>query len=203
MKKHNWVIFGLWLSILSACSPAATPVQEIAPEEVTDAPMTKYHSLVTKTGNEDIDTILSAVASGEPQELIDLFGYTTAPCKTINALGGPPACREGEAEGTMVEVLPSLGPEGSYLYKDEINNFPGLHVIGVYAVYRVPETVFSDVNLPAGEYAIVYLSAENLPDVALQVKNAKIVRMDYIFGYPESNELWPKDATKFILQPLK
>jgi hypothetical protein len=112
----------------------------------------------------------------------------------------PPACRADEAEGTPVEVLPSLGPEGSFLRKDEAENFPGLNVIGLYAVYRVPHSVGSDENYPAGDYGIVYLSGENIPEVILPVMNGKIVRIDYIFGYPESNDLLPPGVTDFVLE---
>ena len=196
--------------ILSACSSNATstPVQEVAIEEIspTQAPVSsviKFYPLDTKTGNADIDVIITAVASGETQELTNLFGYTTTACKTVNALGGPPPCREGEAEGTLVDVLPFLGSEGSYTRRDEINNFPGLNVIGLYAVYGVPATVFSDVNYPAGDYAIAYVGEGNLPEVALQVTNGKIVRIDYIFGYPEYNNFLPQGITDFILEPLK
>ncbi len=53
---------------------------------------------------------------------------------TVHALGGPPPCRKGEAEGTVVEVLPSRGPEGSFMRKDEVGNWLGLVQL-VYMLY--------------------------------------------------------------------
>lgn len=208
MKTYVSVVLAVFVVILSACSSTATPVQEVATEEVspTQASVSnsqKFYPLATETGNADIDVVLSAVASRESQELINLFGYTTTACKTVNALGGPPPCREGEAEGTMVEVLPFLGSEGSYFWKDEVDNFSGLNVIGLYAVYHVPATVFSDANYPAGDYAIAYIGEDNLPEVVLQIADGKIVRIDYIFGYPEYNNFLTQDITDFILEPLK
>lgn len=201
--KRNTLIFilVLLLAISLACSPAQTP----APETVPPAQPTsesQYHPLDMLTNLPEIDVIIRAVASRDPQELQDLFGYTTIACMTVNALGGPPACREGEAEGTLVEVLPSLGPEGSFLRKDEAGNFPALNVTGLYAVYRVPESSYSDENYPAGDYAIAYLSDGNAPEVILQITDGKIVRIDYVFGYPESNDILPQGVTDFVLEPV-
>ena len=117
-------------------------------------------------------------------------------------LGGPPPCRENEAEGTPVEVLPSLGPEGSFLRKDDAENFPGLDVMGLYAVYHVPDSAFTDPNDPAGDYAIVYVRDGDAPEVVLQVRNGKIIRIDYVFGYPVANELLPQGVTDFLLEPV-
>ena len=204
MKKYLLVVF---VVILSACSPAitSTPVQEIATEIApTPAPVStalKYYPLDTMTQIEEIDLILYAVASGDTQELINLFDYTTTACKTVNALGGPPPCREGEAEGTMVEVLPFLGSEGSYLRKDEVSNFPGLNVTGVYAIYQVSETAYSEENFPKGDYGIMLTAPVNLPNIVLQIKNGQIVRIDYVFDPASVETLLQRDAANFALPP--
>ena len=195
------ILLIILVSLLPACSPAtaATPAQPISPTGQPTAEL-PYYPLDTLTNIQEIDVIIKAVASGDAQELRDLFDYTETVCMTVNALGGPPPCRENEAEGTPVEVLPSLGAEGSFLRKDEVENFPGLHVKGLYAIYRIPDSVFSDPNYPAGDYAIVYMSEENIPDVVLQVTDGKIVRIDYGFGYP--TQTIPEDVTDFILEPV-
>jgi hypothetical protein len=205
----------LLMFMLPACSSAATaiatpeslpttqptPTQESVPP-TQPTPELAYHPLDTRTNNPEIDVIIGAVASGDPQEVRNLFAYMEIACMTVNALGGPPPCREGEAEGTPVEVLPSLGPEGSFLRKDEAENFPGLNVTGLYAVYRVPDSAFSDENYPAGEHAIAYWSEGDAPEVVLQVRNGKIIRIDYIFGYPTSSEIFPEGVTDFVLEPV-
>jgi len=195
-------IFTMVVVLLAACAPAATPSQETLPPTQLPVSETQVHPLDTLTNTPEIDVIIKAVASDDPQELRNLFEYSKIACMTVNALGGPPPCRENEPEGTLVNVLPSLGPEGSFLRQDEAGNFPGLNATGLYAVYRVPDSAFSDENYPAGDYGIVYWTDENIPEVILQVTNGKIVRIDYVFGYPESNTLLPEGVTDFVLQPV-
>lgn len=187
--------------IFTACSPAKTPLPASLPPKQPVSQF-QYHPLDTLTDIPELDVVIQAVASDDPQQLRDLFQYTKIPCMTVNALGGPPACREGEAEGTLVEVLPSQGPEGSFLHKDEAKNFPALNAEGLYAVYHVPDSANSDENYPSGEYGIVYLTDGNAPEIDLQVTDGKIVRIDYVFGFPESNELLPSGVTDFVLAPV-
>jgi len=203
MKKLQLML----LVILSACSSVATSAPETKPEaspsiEVTAAPALKYHPLDTMTQIEEIDLVLYAIASGDVQELRNLFGFTTLACKTVNALGGPPECREGEAEGTLVEVLPSQSGEGSYLRKVEVGKFPGLDVIGVYAIYQVSETAYSEENFPKGDYAIMLIAPENRPGVVLQIKNGQIVRIDYVFDPQSFDMILQRDASTFVLSPI-
>lgn len=135
MKAPAQIIcFSLVPLLLSACAPAATPTENVPQPATQPASTRDFHSLDTRTMVEEIDLVLAALASGDKQELIDSIHYLKIACMIINALGGPPPCREGEAAGTSVEVLPILGPEGSYLWKDEIGNWAGLEVDGLYAV---------------------------------------------------------------------
>ena len=153
---------------------------------------------------EEIDVVINAVDSGDPQELQKFFVFIKTTCMTVNALGGPPPCREGEAEGTPVEVMPFLESEGSFLRKDEIQNWIGLDSIGIYAVYEVSDTVVSDENFPAGDYAIALVSPENKPSVILQVNVDGIVRIDYIFNAYGSTlaDVIQRDAVYLILAPV-
>lgn len=206
MKKYLLVLFVMLLMTVSACSSAATPTPEVnaeqpQPTQANASPALKYYPLNTMTQIEEIDLILAAVASGDAQAVRNLFGFTTTTCKTVNALGAPPACREGEAEGTPIEVLPFLGPEGSYLRKDEAGNFPGLNVIGVYAIYQVSETAYSEENFPKGDYGIMLNALENRPGVVLQIKDGLIVRIDYIFDPASMDATLQRDAANFVLPP--
>ena len=186
--------------------PQLTPTPEVDIEQPqptqTDASLAlKYYPLDTMTQIEEIDLSLAAIASGDVQAVRNLFGFTITACKTVNALGGPPACREGEAEGTSVEVLPFLGPEGSYLRKDEVVNFPGLTVTGVYAIYQVSETAYSEENFPKGDYGIMLTAPENIPNIVLQIKNGQIVRIDYVFDPASFETILQRDAANFVLPP--
>jgi hypothetical protein len=198
--------------ILSACSSmeAATPVGETVPPEEgpsTQTPVSselKFYPLKTETGNETVDVVLSALANGGNQELAKLFSYTKTACMTVNALGGPPPCLDGEKEGTVVEVLPSLGVEGSYLRKADAGKFTGLNVMGLYAVYEVPDSAYSEENFPAGDYGIALVGEKGTPDIVLQVRKEGIVRIDYIFDGSGSRlaDVLDRDAVKFVLPPL-
>jgi hypothetical protein len=179
-------------------TPAATV---LAPSPTS---VEKYHSLDTRTTMEEIDTILAAVNSNDKQKLTDLFSYTTIACKTIvPGLGGPPPCPEGEAEGTLVEVLPVLSSEGTYIWKDEVSHWPGVDVAGLYAVYQVSESAYSDENFPKGDYAVILVGKENQPDIVLHIKDAGIVRIDYILDdAPDALQtVLERDAEQVILAP--
>ena len=196
------LIFGAALA--SACLPMATPTPVVPVLAPSPTSAEKYHSLDTPTTLEEIDTILAAVNSNDKQKLTDLFSYSTIACKTIvNGLGGPPPCPEGLADGTLVEVLPVLSSEGYYLYKDEISNWPGLDVAGLYAVYQVSETVYSDENFPKGDYAIILVGKENHPSIVLHLTDARIVRINYVFDNSPGAlaEILARDASEVILVP--
>ncbi len=207
MKKYLLVLFVILLMSVSACSSAATPTPEVnteqlQPTQTSASPISKYYPLDTMTQIEEIDLILAAVASGDTQAVRNLFGFTTTACKTVNALGGPPPCRAGETEGTLVEVLPFLGPEGSYLRKDEVSNFPGLNVTGVYAIYQVSATAYSEENFPKGDYGILLTAPENHPMIVLQIKDGQIVRIDYVFDPASVETILQRDAANFVLPPI-
>ena len=205
MRRITRITNLLFVAFLaSACLPMATPTPTLLVPSPTSAE--KYHSFNTPTTIEEIDNILAAVNSNDKQKLTDLFSYTTIACKAIvNGLGGPPPCPEGEAEGTLVEVLPVLSSEGYYLYKDEISNWPGLDVAGLYAVYQVSESAYSDENFPKGNYAMILVGKENQPGIVLHIKDAGIVRIDDILDDAPGalQSVLERDAEHVILAPKK
>jgi hypothetical protein len=202
MKRSFPMVLFLLVLVIYACSPVTPADQEteVAPQPTT---VQGSYPLTTRTGNDEIDHILAAVESGEIQLLRSLIKFTTTECVQPQGLGGPPICREGEAEGTSVEVLPFLGPEGSFFRKDEIGNWPGIEASGLYVIYQVSPTAYSDENYPAGEYAIIFTVQKDASAVALQMSDGKIVRVDYIFDTsPEVlNAVVQRDAGKLILEP--
>ena len=203
MRRITQITNLLFVAFLaSACLPMATHTPAATARAPSPTSAEKYHSLDTPTTIEEIDTILAAVNSNDKQKLTDLFSYTTIACKTIvNALGGPPPCPEGEADGTLVQVLPVLSSEGYYLYKDEISNWPGLDVAGLYAVYQVTESAYSDENFPKGDYAMILAGKENQPGIVLHITDTGIVRIDDILdnapGALES--VLERDAERVVL----
>ena len=190
--------------LASACMSIENPTPAATALVPSPTSAEKYHSLDITTTIEEIDTILAAVNSSDQQKLTDLFSYTTIACKSVvNALGGPPPCREGEAEGTLVEVLPVLSSEGTYLWKDEVSNWPGLDVAGLYAVYQVSESAYSDENFPKGDYAVILVGKENQPGIVLHIKDAGIVRIDDILDDAPGalQAVLERDAEQVILAP--
>ncbi|MCI0555915.1 MAG: hypothetical protein L0287_33650 [Anaerolineae bacterium] len=187
--------------LMAACTPAATSTQEAVTAEPQPTIAEIYHPLTTRTEIAEIDAVLAAVESDDPQALRDLFSYTTAACMTVNALGGPPSCRDGEAEGTLVEVFPFLGADGGHLRKDEMSKWEGIEVSALYAIYRVSENVNVEEYYPAGEYAIMFIRQENRSAISLRVSGGGIVRVDYIFDISSEslNATLQREASEIIL----
>jgi hypothetical protein len=155
----------------------------------------------TLSGIEDVDRVIDVVLSGNVENLRGIIEFTLTGCTTADGLGGPPKCREGETEGTLVEVLPFLGPEGHFIHREEIEEWSGIEVAGLYAVYRVSEKAYSTDDYPAGEYGIVFIDQYKMGTVTLQVKQEGLVRIDFHFGYPPVISL-DRDAEEIILPPL-
>ena len=178
--------------MLSAC-------QQSAQAEVNEQ---GYYPLTTRTGLNDVDAVLSAVETGVASNVAALFKYSTIPCATVGALGGPPQCRAGEAENTPVEVLPALFSEGSYFRKDEIANWQGLDAKSLYAVFEISESAYSDAYYPAGEYGIVLIRLDG-SSVILRVAGGGIVRVDYPAGpsFEMLDAIVARDASEMILPP--
>lgn len=193
--KHTHIFLILFALFLYSCSPAATasppPDQEVG------------YLLDTKTGIEDVDNVLAAVASGNSEALHALIRYTVAPCTKADGLGGPPKCREGEAEGTLLEVLPFIGSEGGHMRKDEISTWQGVGAERVYAVYRVSETALNEKFYPAGEYLVIFTPQEGGEASILRLAKGGIVRVDTVFGeFPSSLEtIIERDTSEVILPP--
>ncbi len=188
------LILGLVL-LSSACSSNGSPT----PAKNSQG----TYSLETRTGIDEIDNVLVAVASGDRAQLESLIDYTTAPCTTRDGFGGPPKCREGESEGTPIEAIPMISSEGGFIRKEEIDVWTGVNAEALFAVYRVSEDGVEEEYYPRGEYAIVFLSNEGGVGVTLRILDGRIVRVDYPF-YESLQHLkaWVgQDASEVILLP--
>lgn len=201
MKRHFQHVLTVFSALaLFACAPVTPAAQAVDP-----TPVEESHPLTARTGLVEVDRILDAVAGGDVQMLHSLLAFIKTKCTQAEGLGGPPKCRDGEAEGTPVEVLPFLGPEGHFLRKDEIGNWPGVDATGLYAVYEVSPAVTYEENYPAGRYAIMFLGKENRPAVSLRVDNGKIVRIDNNYETsPEALNGWlQREASTILLAPVQ
>lgn len=181
--------------------PTSTKTPTFVPTPTELAVEALVYDLGTHTGIEDVDRVIDIVLSGDVEGFREIIDFTLTGCTTADGLGGPPKCREGETEGTLVEVLPFLGPEGHFIHREDIEEWRGVEVAGLYAVYLVSEEAYTSDEYPSGEYAIVFITKDKQETVTLQVQEGGIVRIDYHFGYPPAINL-ERDAEEVILPPL-
>lgn len=182
--------------------PACTrPVSEQG-VPVTEPSMATMNAQIPSqalTGVDELDKIIDIVMSRDMVDLRSRVRFTLAECTLANGLGGPPKCIEGEAEGTIVEVLPFLGPEGHFIRKEDIETWDGLDVSDLLAVYRVSELAYADENYPVGEYAIAFVDREPHTSITLQIRDGLIVRIDYRVGPPPG--IREDDVKEYLLGP--
>lgn len=171
--------------------PATEPPTAVADTELPSQ---------TRTGIGELDEVIDIVLNRDTAALRSRIQFTQTACTSADGLGGPPKCSEGEAEGTNVEVLPFLGPEGHFIRKEQIETWGGLEVTRLVAVYRVSQTAYSDANYSAGEYAIVFVGREPHITVTLQIREGLIVRIDYSYGSPPA--IREDDVEQFLLGPI-
>lgn len=203
MTRYFLLIWLLILIGMAACAPVMP-----APA-ATDSPVATiqahegFYPLSTRTGTAEIDTVLEAVASGNVGELRPLIQFTSLGCTLQDGLGGPPKCREGEVEGTPVAALPFLGSEGSFLRRDALQNWRGIDVSGLYAVYEHSAEVYEDKFYPAGEQTILLENKSDGQPIALRLFNGRIVRIDYLasFGMESLENIIQREVVEVILAP--
>ena len=102
-------------STADATSAAATPTRPRldAPAGVTPVPfpvLSRAEANERRTGVAEIDAVIDALLSGD-QAAIDAFvePRMVACLEVIESLDGPPQCRAGEPDGTIVEVFSVAG----------------------------------------------------------------------------------------------
>lgn len=154
----------------------------------------------TRTSLAEIDPIIDAVLRHDYPGIKDLTRFLEIGCVIPSGLGGPPACSEGENEGTAVNVVPFLGPEGHHLRRPEYENWQGPDVLGLLAVYRTSPQTYSDPSYPAGDFALVFLSPNGLETITLQVSGGMIIRYDY--HYEGISERYLEELASEIILPL-
>ncbi len=166
-------------------------VTESADELPKDVPLAKtelppedilLHPPATRTGLESLDKVLEGILSNRVEDRKALVNYTEVGCTTADGLGGPPRCLPGEAEGTLLEVLPILGSEGHHARRDSIDQALSFQVEGLYAIYLIPEDAWQDESYPTGEYGVVVVLADNPFPMTVHVKEGGIIRLDYHLG---------------------
>ncbi|MCE9646692.1 MAG: hypothetical protein K8S20_11900 [Chloroflexi bacterium] len=179
--RVGWIALFLVLTACAQAQPTADPA-------------------AGRTGIPELDRIIEIVLAGDLDEVRSLIQFTQTACTNIEGLGGPPKCLANEAPGTPVEVLPLLGPEGHFIRKAEIQSWDGLQVSQLFAAYQVSDQAYTDLNYPAGEYALVFIGGlENQTSLTLQVRGGRIVRIDESLQFPPV--LREEDVVKYLVEP--
>ncbi|MGD0765014.1 MAG: hypothetical protein ABR978_01750 [Dehalococcoidia bacterium] len=135
---------------------------------------------------QDVNAVIDAVLSRDPQRVAPLISYTSIPCRVPPRLpGGPPECATTETDGAPVEVLPADQCEGFYIRADEIDVAQTLSGFlasdpALFAVYHAPARFW-----PPGEY--VALLSVNHPSLGyvgrgLVIAGGHLVGLDYGCG---------------------
>jgi hypothetical protein len=180
----------------TAASPAATeaPTEAIpptpypAPQATTGPVQTTFNPIpnTTRYGIPKVDAILDALLTGKSDSIPALIAYESAPCTKKEGLGGPPKCQPDEAEGTMVDVLPTMGPEGSFLPKSPDNMVDMAGLVELLGVFSVKADFKSEQYYPAGKYGIVLRVKNTVNMMTFRVSDEGIVRVDYITQMPDN-----------------
>jgi hypothetical protein len=204
-KTQNAAYLATSAAFKTARPPTATPTSAPTaplPSEVSGVLVSGVlvHYADIQTGLDGVDQIIDAVLAGNSSEFRQRIRFSSSACTHEMGLGGPEKCREGEAEGTLVEVLPFLGSEGHFMRRDEINEWKGIDVAGLYAVYRVSDQAYSSKDYPAGEYGVAFRTNEPHTIITFQVENGRILRVDSSFGTPPELD-FDRDAAEIILPP--
>jgi hypothetical protein len=176
-------------SLATATAPAASPT----------APAGER-----RTGIEDVDRVIQAILSDDIEALRAVTGYVQVACTlTQEGIGAPPLCREGEPEGTLVDVFQGAQCEGFYMRPDEMQT--SLESIArspntLYAVYRTR----SD-DWPEGKYVAIFetdvLDRPELDAVAATIAGGRMV--GFHFGCAMTPEQFVEffRVTDFVLPP--
>ena len=222
MNQHHvtrvFLVLGFASLLNGACNfpqsqtPAgieSTPTSQLPDPPVSGAPTVEPTAATlqlavyppgTRTGWPDLDAIIDAVLAHDAEAQRALTQYTRIGCTHADGLGGLPKCAEGEAEGTLLEVVPFLGSEGHHQRRADYETWAGPDVLGLLAVFRVGPEAYSDEAYPVGEYALVFLDANGASDITVQVQGGRIVRFDY--GFPGSLQGDLERHAAEILLPL-
>jgi hypothetical protein len=135
------------------------------------------------------DVVVQAVLSGDQEALGRLVRYEAVPCTTGPVqFGGPPECREGEADGTVVDALRVASCEGHYARRDGIEQALGYLMAGKPKLYRVYQS--SPSTWLPGDYTAVFSvegpESGQVFGKALIIDDGEITSID--FGCGESPE---------------
>jgi hypothetical protein len=113
------------------------------------------------TGIDSLDLIAQALREDGARGLADFVLYRQVACTaTIQGIGGPPECLEGEAEGTEVLAVFAASCEGYYAREsDHLFSNVELASPALYGAYRIDASSPLRGPWPDAKYAVLLNSA--------------------------------------------
>ncbi len=129
-------------------------------QTATPGPTATVMSGANHTGISEVDAVIAAAQSRNPQELTTLLRYRSVACAAAPIGLGPfPQCLADEPNGTPVHVFPVGYCEGVYVRPENISQLVLSHLpladSKLYAVYRLsPSDGFGGVFY-GGQYAVI------------------------------------------------
>ena len=196
-KKYltNYLFFFLSLLTLSACSTIPGTL------EVSFLP--ENNLLPQNLVLEELKPVLESILFGSVEDRRTLVTYTTIGCTNMDGLGGPPKCEPGQAEGTLVEVLPILSGEGTFATQQDIDQALDFDVMGLYAIYQLPQDIVPADYWAVGEYGLIFSRQMNDTPFPLTVytQDGRIVNLKHHMGVPPEEVLKQVPLSSVILDP--
>ena len=203
-------------------APGATSTATPATSTATASPVTSTPPVATATptpvqpdadgavrrsGDPTIDLVIEAVERQDVPALLELTELQSVACvASLEGLGGPPLCREGEEEGTIVEVFPAAYCEGV------LDHFPGAVLgqfvsaaRGLYAVTEGPDEERSVPYWPVGDTFIVFHteSAIGLNAGRLVLEDGRLVMASFgCPGTPDELASWRGEPLPLVAGPF-
>lgn len=108
----------------AALSPVVPTLTPSRPGLQTSTPWLprrmNYYATGHRSGIAAIDEVLRLVETRNAEELIARIAYSILPCsRTFVGIGGPPACPDGQPEGSPVQAFPGRLCSAGYMQRED------------------------------------------------------------------------------------
>lgn len=198
MSKKLVAVLFIFFALIAACGgsksssltttpfPRETPTVFLTPTlfpgtlSPTSETIYPTHPPDTRTGILQIDQVIADFLSGDADAQWGLLNFIKLGCTHLAGYREAPPCREGEEEGALVEVFPFLGTVGSHSQEDELGDWDGIEMRGLYAVFTPSENMFRDIHYPIGEYVVAFIGSTGRDVQMMHVDaDGRVVRIDW------------------------
>ena len=149
----------------------------------TALPIATVEETPRRTGIAEIDAILDAVESGEPDRILALVRLTPIPCEPPTSVRGLVICDPDQEEGSPVDVIPVSLCEESAQGRDDLDFYLRTYMVdpALYGVYRAPPAFE-----PSAQYVAVFSKAPHAwtEVLAFAIDDGEIVKIFFALVSP-------------------